>query len=181
MNRSELKDVLKASYMPQSKAAAYLKERQGYSYDPQLSSMQQKVFLNREGKPIITQRGSTRLSDWLIEDPAALFGYTNTARVKEAKQLAKDTKEKYGIDATMAAHSLGGYLSEQAAKETPQSEVYTYNKASSLSSFSHIPKTQHDYRTSLDIPSFLGQYQKGDKETVKGSYNPIETHDIKYL
>ena len=182
MNRSELKDVLKASYMPQSKAAAYLQKTQGYTYDPQLSSMQQKVFLNREGKPVISQRGSTRLSDWAYEDPAALFGYTNTTRVKQAKQLAKDTKEKYGVDATMAAHSLGGYFSEQAAKATPQSEVYTYNKASGLPSvFSSIPKTQHDYRTPLDIPSFLGQYQKGDKETVSGSYNPIEAHNIKYL
>ena len=182
MNKSELKDVLKASYMPQKQAAAYLEKRQGYSYDPQLSSMQQKVFLNREGKPIITQRGSTRLSDWLIEDPAALIGYTNTSRVAQAKQLAKDTKNKYGVDATMVSHSLGGYLSEQAAKATPKSEVYTYNKAAGIPSvFSSIPKTQHDYRTPLDIPSFLGQYQRGNKETVSGSYNPIETHDIKYL
>lgn len=180
MNRSELKDVLKASYMPQSKAAAYLQKTQGYTYDPQLSSMQQKVFLNREGKPVISQRGSTRLSDWLIEDPAAMFGYTNTSRVKQAKQLAKDTKEKYGVDATVTGHSLGGYLAEKG--KTKDSEVYTYNKAAGLPSvFSSIPKTQHDYRTPLDIPSFLGQYQKGDKETVSGSYNPIEAHNIKYL
>ena len=180
MNKSELKDVLKASYMPQKQAAAYLEKRQGYSYDPQLSSMQQKVFLNREGKPIITQRGSTRLSDWLIEDPAALIGYTNTSRVAQAKQLAKDTKNKYGVDATITGHSLGGYLAEQG--KTKGSEVYTYNKAAGIPSiFSSIPKTQHDYRTPLDIPSFLGQYQRGNKETVSGSYNPIETHDIKYL
>ena len=44
MNKSELKDVLKASYMPQKEAAAYLKKTQGYNYDPQLSSMQQKLF-----------------------------------------------------------------------------------------------------------------------------------------
>ena len=180
MNRSELKDVLKASYMPQKKAAAYLEKRQGYTYDPQLSSMQQKVFLNREGKPIITQRGSKRLSDWLIEDPAALIGYTNTTRVAQAKQLAKDTKNKYGVDATITGHSLGGYLAEQG--KTKGSEVYTYNKAAGLPSvFSNIPKTQHDYRTPLDITSFLGQYQRGDKNIVSGSYNPIETHDIKYL
>jgi hypothetical protein len=180
MNRSELKYVLKASYMPQKQAAAYLEKRQGYTYDPQLSSMQQKVFLNREGKPVITQRGSKRLSDWLIEDPAALIGYTNTTRVAQAKQLAKDTKNKYGVDATITGHSLGGYLAEQG--KTKGSEVYTYNKAAGLPSvFSNIPKTQHDYRTPLDITSFLGQYQRGDKETVSGSYNPIETHDIKYL
>jgi len=180
MNKSELKDVLKASYMPQSKAAAYMEKKHGYSYDPQLSSMQQKVFINKEGKPIITQRGSTRVSDWLIEDPAALVGYSNTSRVKEAKQLAKATKEKYGVDATVAGHSLGGYLAEKGA--TKGSDVYTYNKAAGIPSvFSNIPKTQHDYRTSLDIPSFLGQYQRGDKETVSGSWNPIETHNIKYL
>ena len=153
MNKSELKDVLKASYMPQSKAAAYLQKPQGYTYNPELSSMQQKVFLNREGKPIITQRGSTRLNDWLIEDPAALFGYTNTTRVKQAKQLAKDTKEKYGVDATVTGHSLGGYLAEKKASKV--SDVSTYNKASGLPSMlANIPKTQHDYLTPLDIPRF---------------------------
>ena len=146
MNKSELKDVLKASYMPQKQAAAYLEKRQGYSYDPQLSSMQQKVFLNREGKSIITQRGSTRLSDWLIEDPAALIGYTNTSRVAQAKQLAKDTKNKYGVDATITGHSLGGYLAEQG--KTKGSDVYTYNKAAGIPSvFSSIPKTQHQGTT----------------------------------
>jgi hypothetical protein len=180
MNKSELKDVLKASYMPQKQAAAYLEKRQGYSYDPQLSSMQQKVFLNREGKPIIAQRGSTRLSDWLIEDPAALVGYSNTSRVKEAKELAKATKEKYGVDATVTGHSLGGYLAEQG--KTKGSDVYTYNKAAGIPSvFSSIPKTQHDYRTPLDIPSFLGQYQGGDKNTVSGSWNPIASHNLNYL
>ena len=180
MNRSELKDVLKASYMPQKKAEAYLKERHGYTYDPQLSSMQQKVFLNREGQPIITQRGSTRLSDWLIEDPAGYLGYTNTTRVKEAKELAKATKDKYGVDATITGHSLGGYLAEKGASKG--SDVYTYNKLAGFPSvFSSIPKTQHDYRTPLDIPSFLGQYQRGDKETISGSWNPIASHDINYL
>ena len=143
MNKSELKDVLKASYMPQSKAAAYLQKTQGYSYDPQLSSMQQKVFLNKDGKPVITQRGSTRLSDWLIEDPAAMVGFTNTSRVAQAKQIAKATKDKYGVDATVTGHSLGGYLAAQGKRKG--SDVYTYNKAAGLPSvFSSIPKTKHD-------------------------------------
>ena len=180
MDRKELKDVLKASYMPQTKAAKYLEKKQGYTYDPELSTMESKVFLNREGKPVIAQRGLTRVSDWLVEDPAALVGYSNTRRVNEAKQLTKATKEKYGVDATLAGHSLGGYLAEKGA--TKNSEVYTYNKAAGIPSvFSNVPKTQHDYRTTLDIPSFLGQYQRGDKETVSGSWNPIASHDINYL
>ena len=170
MNKSELKDVLKASYMPQSKAAAYMEKKHGYSYDPQLSSMQQKVFINKEGKPIITQRGSTRVSDWLIEDPAALVGYSNTSRVKEAKQLAKATKEKYGVDATLAGHSLGGYLAEKGA--TKGSDVYTYNKAAGIPSvFSNIPKTQHDYRTPLDIPSIWVNINEAIKK-------PFQDHGI---
>ena len=161
MNRSELSDILKASYMPQKQAAAYLKERQGYSYDPQLSSMQQKVFLNREGQPVISQRGSTRLSDWLIEDPAGYLGYTNTSRVKEAKELAKATKDKYGIDVTMVSHSLGGYLNEQAAKSTPQSEVCTYNKLAGFPLvFSSIPKTHLTavVRTEHNIVNCIAYY-----------------------
>ena len=53
------------------------------------------------------------MSDWLIEDLVALFGYTNTSRVSQAKQLAKAIKEKYGVDETVTGHSLGGYLAEQ--------------------------------------------------------------------
>jgi len=117
MNRSELSDVLKASYMPQKQAAAYLKERQGYSYDPQLSSMQQKVFLNREGKPVIAQRGLKRLPDWSIEDAAGYLGYTNTSRVNQSKELTKATKDKYGIDPTVTGHSLGGYLAEKELRK----------------------------------------------------------------
>jgi len=183
MERQDLKDLLKASYMPQKKAADYMDKR-GYSYDPELSTMQQKVFINKEtGNPLITERGSKRVSDWLYEDPAGYLGYTNTTRVKQAKELAKATKDKYGIDATMVSHSLGGYLSEQAAKATPQSEVYTYNKLAGLPSvFQKNPQNQYDYRTTLDIPSFLGQFQSGGtKQNISGSWNPIASHDIEYL
>ena len=108
------------------------------------------------------------------------MGYTNTTRVNQAKELAKATKDKYGEDATITGHSLGGYLAEKGALKG--SDVYTYNKLAGFPSvFSSIPKTQHDYRTPLDIPSFLGQYQRGDKETVSGSWNPIAAHDINYL
>lgn len=178
----DLKDLLRASYLPQKKADK-LMTKSGYTFDPQLSSMEQKVFVSPTGQPVITERGSKRLSDWLIEDPQVLTGgiFGDSRRVSNAKQLSKATEEKYGMSPTLVGHSLGGYLAEQGARKG--SEVYTYNKASGLpSAFYERPASQHDYRTTLDIPSALSAFQSGGShKTLSGSYNPFETHDIKYL
>ncbi len=92
MERQDLKDLLKASYMPQKKAAEYMDKR-GYNYDPELSTMEQKVFIDKKtGKPLITERGSKRVSDWLYEDPMVALGL-NSRRVKESKNLSKETSK----------------------------------------------------------------------------------------
>lgn len=181
-SKSDFADILKASYLPQSKAASYMAEK-GYGFDPELSSMEQKVFVSPFGKPIIAERGSVRISDWLYEDPKLITGSLwDTRRVAGAKQLSKEVQEKYGMAPTLVGHSLGGYLAEQGAKKTPGSQVYTYNKATGFPSiFSSTPKNQYDYRTSLDVPSALSQFQSGNKTTLSGSWNPIESHAIKYL
>ena len=177
-------DILRASYMNQRDAADYMSTR-GFDYDKALSTNEEKVFVNRAtGKPVISERGSVRLTDWLYEDPrlitfAGQFG-GDTRRVANAKQLSKNVEEKYQVAPAFASHSLGGYLSERAAR--PNSEVFTYNKASGLPSiFGSTPKNQYDYRTSLDIPSALSQFQFGNRTTLPGSYNPIDSHDLKYL
>lgn len=184
LSKSDFADILKASYMPQSKAASYMSER-GYGYDPLLSSMEQKVFVSPTGKPIISERGSVRLTDWLYEDPRlATYGgqFFDTRRVSEAKNLSKAVQEKYGMAPTLVGHSLGSYLAEQGAKATPGSQVYTYNKASGFPSiFSSTPKNQYDYRTTLDVPSALSQFQFGNRTTLPGSWNPFDSHSLKYL
>ena len=181
-NKSDFQDILRASYLPQKKAADLMSTR-GYNYDKDLSNMEQKVFVSPSGKPIIAERGSVRLSDWLYEDPRLItYGGSlfDTRRVSNAKKLSKEVEEKYGMSPTLVGHSLGGYLSEKGAR--PTSEVYTYNKASGLPSiFSSTPKNQYDYRTSLDIPSALSQFQYGNRTTLPGSYNPLDSHDLKYL
>ena len=181
-NKSDFQDILRASYLPQKKAANLMSTR-GYNYDKDLSNMEQKVFVSPSGKPIIAERGSVRLSDFLYEDPRLItYGgsFFDTRRVSNAKKLSKEVEEKYGMSPTLVGHSLGGYLSEKGAR--PTSEVYTYNKASGLPSiFSSTPKNQYDYRTSLDIPSALSQFQYGNRTTLPGSYNPLDSHDLKYL
>ena len=81
---------------------------------------------------------------------------------------------------TVTGHSLGGYLAEKGARKG--SDIYTYNKAAGLPSvFSSTPKSQTDYRTTFDIPSALSVFQSGNKNTLSGSWNPILSHNIKYL
>ena len=116
----------------------------------------------------------------MIEDPKVLYGggSFDSRRVSQSKQLSKQTEEKYGMAPTLVGHSLGGYLAEKGARKGL--DVYTYNKASGLpSTFYSTPKSQHDYRTALDIPSALSSYQGGgEHKTVKGSWNQLATHDI---
>lgn len=185
LSKSNFQDILKASYMPQSKASSYLADKYNYTYDPSLSSMSQKVFVTPTGQPIIAERGSVRATDWLLDDPRLITyagQFFDTPRVQNAKNLSKAVQEKYGMAPTLVGHSLGGYLAEQGAKATPGSQVYTYNKASGFPSiFSSTPKNQYDYRTTLDVPSALSQFQSGNRTTLPGSWNPFDSHSLKYL
>jgi len=182
-SKENFADILKASYLPQKQAASYLQEKYGYGYDPLLSSMEQKVFITPQGKPIIAERGSTRVSDFLYEDPRLItYGgqFFDTRRVANAKNLSKAVEEKYGLSPTLVGHSLAGYLAEKGAR--PNSQVYTYNKAAGLPSiFGSTPKNQYDYRTTLDVPSALSNFQSGNRTTLSGSWNPFDSHDLKYL
>ena len=181
LSTSNFKSILNASYMPQKKAADYMSKR-GYGYDPELSSMTQKVFIDPLGRPVISERGSTRVSDWGIENVnIATGGFFKTPRIKAAEQLAKTTEEKYGMAPTLTGHSLGGYLAEKGARKG--SDIYTMNKAAGIpSAFTKRNENQTDYRTTLDLPSALSAYQSGgSSKTLAGSWNPIASHNIRYL
>jgi len=185
LSTSDFADILKSTYMPQSKAAAYMSAR-GYGYDPLLSTMENKVFISPTGTPIIAGRGSTRVSDFLYEDPRLItYGgqFFDTRRVSDIKNLSKTTQEKYGVAPIQAGHSLAGYLAEKGAQATPGSDVYTYNRAVGLPSiFTSVPKNQYNFRTTLDPVSALSVFQSDkNKTTLSGSYNPIASHYLDYL
>lgn len=182
-NTADFQDILKASYLPQRKAEE-LMSKKNYTYDKDLSNMRQKVFVSPTGQPIISERGSVTAKDWLVDDVnIATGGFFKTQRIKDAEKLSKETQSKYGMAPIHASHSLGGYLSERAAQKTPGSQTFTYNKAASFpSAFYSTPKSQHDYRTTLDIPSALSAFQSGGShKTLSGSWNPFISHDLKYL
>lgn len=182
LSTSDFKSILNASYMPQKQAADYMSKR-GYGYDPELSTMAHKVFVSPTGQPIISNRGSVTAKDWLYEDINAGVGgiFGKTEKVKNVQKLAKKTEEKYGMAPTLTGHSLGGYLAEKGARKG--SDIYTMNKAAGIpSAFSMRNENQTDYRTTFDLPSALSAYQSGgSSKTLSGSWNPIASHNIRYL
>jgi hypothetical protein len=176
-----LKPILEASYKQQKDASSDY-EKLGYTYDPELSTMESKVFVNKTtGKPSVAFRGSTRVSDWLIEDPAVALGI-ETPKQKKAKELVKKVESKYGQSTDVYGHSLGGYRAE---KSGASGNIYTYNKAVGLGQIGKkLPKSQTDVRTTKDIVSLGSLLQYGGKKiTIQSPTigNAISAHNISNL
>ena len=158
-----ISSILKASYKPQREAESDL-VKLGYTYDPQLSSMDTKVFVDKEGNPNIAYRGSVRASDW-IDNVNLAFGGKSKQK-EEALQTALKVKEKYGKAPTSYAHSRGAIFAEQAGEATG-GKVYTYNKAALPQDvFKTIRKEQTDIRTSKDIVSLPSVFQSGGQRVT---------------
>ena len=183
--RKDAGDFMKASYETQADAENRMSKK-GYTYDKDLSSMESKVFVNKRGKPIIVQRGSTRLSDW-AEDALIGVGLGSFGnRQKKAIELNKKVEQKYGKPVDAVAHSLGGRLIENSGA---RGNIITYNKAAGLGDIGKsFSKKQLDIKTSEDLPSLLSNTQYHNVEVVKQkehSINPFkevfEAHDIDNL
>lgn len=152
----DLKTIFKGSYKPQREFAEDI-SKIGYDYDPELSSMENKVFVNREtGKPSIAYRGSTTATDWIGNLKLGL-GFKDPEAEKRI-QLADKVKAKYGEVDTIYGHSRGGFLAEKAGERTG-AKVVTYNKATLPQDiFKSIRPEQTDIRVKGDVvslPSFL--------------------------
>jgi hypothetical protein len=160
-----LKPILEASYKKQSDAAGDL-GKLGYHYDPELSTMESKVFVDKKtGKPSIAFRGSTRVSDFLYEDPALALGI-ETSKQRKAKELVKKVESKYGQGTDTYGHSLGGYRAETTGAK---GNIYTFNKGVGLGQVGKkLPSRQTDIRTSKDIVSAGSILQYGsNKQTIQ--------------
>jgi hypothetical protein len=175
---ADIKELLNASYKSQ-KEAQQLLDPYGFKYDPQLSSMTEKVFLDQYGNPIILHRGSKRVvDDWLKSNvPLALGLESEAPRFQKSKKLVDTLREKYpGKQITSVGHSLGGSLAEKSGAD----RIITFNKGAGLGDIGRsIPISQTDIKTKYDLPSFLSNYQTGgQKIELEGSMNPYTTHLI---
>ena len=155
----DLKTIFTGSYKNQGAFAEDI-NKIGYDYDPELSSMENKVFINREtGKPSIAYRGSTTATDWLGNLKLGL-GFKDPEAEKRI-QLADKVKAKYGEVDTIYGHSRGGLIAERAGERTG-AKVVTYNKATLPQDiFKTIRPEQTDIRVKGDVVSLPSFFQSG--------------------
>ena len=189
----ELEDLIKASYK-KSTDAQKIGNKYGLMLDSKLSSPEQKVFIDKKGKPIISYRGSTASNpknftrDWLISDVGILTGTSQyDPRIKRSKDVYEKVKEKYaGKTPTLIGHSLGGHIAELVGESNKDNKkVITYNKGAGLGDIGKkINKNQTDIRTGSDLISALSLTQKGGKKiTIKDTIfpNPIYAHKPDFI
>ena len=155
----------------------------GYTYDPELSTNESKVFVDKNGTPNIAFRGSKRVSDFLGSDLKLAFGLEKyDRRFQEAKHLTKLVEDKYNQPANTYGYSLGGSLAE---KSGANGNVHTYNKGIGILDIGKtIPKNQVDVRTTNDPVSMLAATQKHDgrfKEIASQREGLLEAHSLDNL
>lgn len=175
---ADLKKLLSASYKSQKEAQTLLSPY-GYTYDPALSSMTDKVFVDSYGNPIVLHRGSKRvLEDWIQSNlPLAVGAEALSPRFQKSKEVIKQVKEKYPEKiVTSYGHSLGGSIAEKSGAD----RAITFNKGTGLADIGrNIPGTNIDIRTKYDLPSLLSTTQTGGKRIeLPGVLNPIATHVV---
>lgn len=164
--------ILEASYKPQREAESDL-VKLGYKYDPELSSMDTKVFVDKEGSPHIAYRGSVRAKEDWLSNANILFG-GKSSKDTEAVETAKKVQSKYGKAPTTYGHSRGSRSAELAGEATG-GKTYTYNKAAlPQDAFKKIRKEQTDIRTSKDIVSLPSVFQTGGQKITIQS-DPTDT------
>ena len=164
-----LKTIFQSSYKPQREFEQDV-SKLGYSYDPELSSMEDKVFVNKEtGKASIAYRGSVTKTDWIGNAKLAL-GFKDQEAERRI-QLADKVKAKYGDIDTIYGHSRAGYIGEKAGERTG-AKVITYNKATLPQDiFKKIRPEQTDIRTTGDIVSAPSFFQTGGvKKEIKPTF-----------
>jgi hypothetical protein len=173
--------ILAASYKPQKEAEADL-SKLGYSYDPELSSMDTKVFIDSKGEPHIAYRGTVRAETWADNAKILLGGKSNIDT--EAIETARKVQTKYGKAPTTYGHSRGGRSAELAGEATG-GKTYTYNKAAlPQDAFKKVRKEQTDIRTSKDIVSAPSRFQSGGQKVViqsKPTENYLSAHSLEPL
>ena len=180
-----MKTILKASYLNQKEASNKLGSL-GYKYDPELSTNESKVFLDRQGRPNIAFRGSKRIfDDFLGSDVKLALGLEKyDKRFQEAKHLTNLVENKYHQPANVFGHSLGGSLAE---KSGAHGNIVTYNKGAGLFDIGRtIPKKQIDIRTTSDPVSLLSTTQYHKYGNLKELQSPqtqglIQAHGLQNL
>jgi len=184
MDKHELKKLIKGSYADNDKAER-IGHHLGLNLDKELSNNEQKVYIDKKGKPTIAFKGTNMFSPKdLYTDAALLFGLeSHTQRFQDSKKLVDAVHKKYG-KATIVGHSLGGSLA--SASGSKKDHIVTVNKGVGIGGIGQkIKRNETDIRTVTDPISLLSltQKHKGKNITLPNStiLNPLKAHEWKNL
>ena len=174
-----LKPILEASYA-KNKEAKNILEKNNYKLDKDLSTKEARVFVDQDGTPNITVRGSKSVKDFLISDPLLALGLSKyDPRQKQTNKLIEKTKSKYSKDPNLFGHSLSGALISNA---NTTGKITTFNKGTGIGDlYKKIPKNQTDIRTSGDLVSALSTTQKGKNKITLKNNNIFTAHGLNNL
>jgi hypothetical protein len=191
MTTVSLKRVLTAGYKNKTKQKNALKE-DGFEYDGQLSNDNEQVWYRpRDHQLIFNVSGTHNLKDWGTDLWLAFGDLKGTDRYKEADDILKKAKSKYGVvSADLTGHSLGGGIVSLLGSKNDN--VKTLDKATTL--FQPTRSNEQSYRTSGDIVSIANANSTRTKtlsnpnqgshtgvfplDFVRDTYN---AHDIKNI
>jgi hypothetical protein len=181
MSTEEISQFLEASYLPQAQASAKLAAK-GFTYDPESSNMERKVFVDTKGNPHIAYRGSVRADDWLGNARIAL-GKTDKKMEGDLTETGDILKKYAGKEVSHYGHSRGGRTAELAG-ERFGGKVYTFNKATAPTDiFKMTRKEQTDIRTTHDLVSLPSIFQTGGKKVTltTDKKTPVAAHAVSTL
>ena len=149
-----LHDALKSSY-GDAKTRRSLANK-GYQYDKKLSNHNEQVWYNPTNKKLLYNvAGTHNFKDWGTDLWLGLGGLRNTNRFKEADKNLKAAKEKYGTNATITGHSLGGSIGQAIKKD--DDKLYSLDAGYTLGQKTRNKTgNAHNYRTSGDVVSMFG-------------------------
>jgi hypothetical protein len=191
-----LEEALNVSYSPlertQEKLTPY-----GYVLDKQLSTQQNKVFVQpRSKKVLFTVAGTdpTSLRDLSTDAYLGFLGQAGlqtTSRYKEAEQTLAKARQKYsGYKKVLSGHSLGSSIINALAR--PEDDVYGFSTGSGIfpqggvgvgyrTKYDILSATSRDKTIPIYIPPKKGNLRAGQKVDYPTGYSPHSYQNLRSM
>ena len=184
MDNNNLKEIIKSSYL-KSDEAEKIGQNLNYKLDRDLSNREQKLFTDKDNKPIVAFTGTRKFNDVLTDGALALGlgGFTN--RFRESRKVVDNVRKKYGQPLTIVGDSLGASLAEYNNRNK-NDKIITHNKGVGIDGlFKKIKNNQTDIRSANDLVSALSLTQSSkNKITIPRTghlINPLQSHNFRNL
>eukprot|EP01038_Epipyxis_sp_PR26KG_P018087 gene18087-25395_t len=180
MDSNSLKEILKSSYLKNDEAEK-IGQNLNYKLDRDLSNRENKVFIDKDNKPIVAFTGTRKFGDVITDGLLAVGLGGLTSRFQNSKRIVDNVRKKYNQPITTVGHSLGGSIAEHAGGD----KVITVDKGVGLFGIGKkIKKNQTDIRSALDPVSILSLTQRSNRITIPKTFHiidPLKSHDFRNL